>query len=94
MIQAIILWSVRNRVVVLLLALLTAAWGVVSVRQTPVDAIPDLSDVQVIIRTSFPGQAPVRPNLSMGDTLAGLHAALGLAADEEPVAILPVGRLP
>jgi Cu(I)/Ag(I) efflux system membrane protein CusA/SilA len=58
MIQAIILWSVRNRVVVLLLALLTAAWGAVSVRHTPVDAIPDLSDVQVIIRTSFPGQAP------------------------------------
>jgi len=58
MIKAIILWSVRNRVVVLLLALLTAAWGVVSVRQTPVDAIPDLSDVQVIIRAGFPGQAP------------------------------------
>jgi len=58
MIKAIILWSVQNRVVVLLLALLTAAWGVVSLRHTPVDAIPDLSDVQVIIRTSFPGQAP------------------------------------
>ncbi len=58
MIKAIILWSVRNRVVVLLLALLTTAWGVVSLRQTPVDAIPDLSDVQVIIRTNFPGQAP------------------------------------
>jgi len=58
MIKAIILWSVRNRIVVLLLALLTTAWGVVSLRQTPVDAIPDLSDVQVIIRTNFPGQAP------------------------------------
>ncbi|MGB5592056.1 MAG: efflux RND transporter permease subunit, partial [Gammaproteobacteria bacterium] len=58
MIKAIILWSVRNRIVVLLLALLTTAWGVISVRQTPVDAIPDLSDVQVIIRASYPGQAP------------------------------------
>ncbi|NND36220.1 MAG: efflux RND transporter permease subunit, partial [Gammaproteobacteria bacterium] len=58
MIAAIIRWSIANRVLVLLLAALLAAWGAYSVRTTAVDALPDLSDVQVIIRTSFPGQAP------------------------------------
>ena len=58
MIAAIIRWSIANRVMVLLLAVLLAAWGTYSVRTTAVDALPDLSDVQVIIRTSFPGQAP------------------------------------
>ncbi len=58
MIRTIIRWSIDNRVVVLLLAALLAAWGSFALRNTPVDAIPDLSDVQVIIRTSFPGQAP------------------------------------
>src|SRR5439155_16149237 len=51
-------WSIDNRLLVLLATLLLAAWGVVSVVRTPLDAIPDLSDVQVIIRTTFPGQAP------------------------------------
>ena len=50
--------SVRNRFFVLLLALLIAAGGIYSVRNTPIDAIPDLSDVQVIVFTEFPGQAP------------------------------------
>ncbi len=54
----VILWSVRNRFLVLLATLLLGAWGLVSLKQTPLDAIPDLSDVQVIIRTSFPGQSP------------------------------------
>ncbi len=58
MIAALIRWSVRNRLLVLLAAALLSAWGVYSVRTIPLDAIPDLSDVQVIIRTSYPGQAP------------------------------------
>ncbi len=47
-----------NRVFVLLAALILAAWGVWAVKNTPVDALPDLSDVQVIVRTNYPGQAP------------------------------------
>ena len=58
MIAAIIRWSIQNRLLVLLLALILAGWGMVSLRQIPLDAIPDLSDVQVIVRTSYPGQAP------------------------------------
>ena len=58
MIAQLIHWSIRNRVLVLLATGFLVAWGVHSVRQTPVDALPDLSDVQVIIKTSFPGQAP------------------------------------
>ncbi|QCG46541.1 efflux RND transporter permease subunit [Aeromonas schubertii] len=58
MIAAIIRWSLGNRFLVLLVTLLVTAWGIWSVRQTPVDALPDLSDVQVIIKTSYPGQAP------------------------------------
>jgi len=57
-IAVLIRWSVRNRLLVLLAAALLSAWGVYSVRTIPLDAIPDLSDVQVIIRTSYPGQAP------------------------------------
>jgi Cu(I)/Ag(I) efflux system membrane protein CusA/SilA len=58
MIAAIIRWSIANRFLVVLLTLLLTAWGIYAVRETPVDALPDLSDVQVIIKTSFPGQAP------------------------------------
>ncbi len=58
MIAHLIRWSVRNRFLVLLATLTLTAWGVWSVHTTPVDALPDLSDVQVIIRTSWPGQAP------------------------------------
>jgi Cu(I)/Ag(I) efflux system membrane protein CusA/SilA len=58
MIAAIIRWSIANRFLVILLTLLLTAWGIYAVRETPVDALPDLSDVQVIIKTSFPGQAP------------------------------------
>jgi Cu(I)/Ag(I) efflux system membrane protein CusA/SilA len=58
MIAAIIHWSIRNRLLVLLLTLFLTAGGIYSLRNTPVDAIPDLSDVQVIIKTSYPGQAP------------------------------------
>ncbi len=58
MIAALIRWSVVNRFLVLLLTVFVTAWGVWAVRHTPIDALPDLSDVQVIIRTSYPGQAP------------------------------------
>ena len=58
MIARLIRWSVANRFLVLLATVFLAAWGVVGLRSTPIDALPDLSDVQVIIRTSYPGQAP------------------------------------
>ena len=58
MIAAVIRWSLVNRFLVLLATVMIAAWGVWSVQQTPLDALPDLSDVQVIIRTPYPGQAP------------------------------------
>src|SRR5213075_346948 len=58
MIAKLIRWSIANRFLVLLATLLVTAWGVWSLSRTPLDAIPDLSDVQVIIRTTFPGQAP------------------------------------
>ncbi|MGH8622350.1 MAG: efflux RND transporter permease subunit, partial [Burkholderiales bacterium] len=58
MIAALIRWSVANRFLVLVATVLVSAWGVVSLTRTPLDAIPDLSDTQVIIRTPFPGQAP------------------------------------
>lgn len=58
MIGAIIRWSIHNRFLVLVATLLLIGFGLFSVRQTPVDALPDLSDVQVIIKTSYPGQAP------------------------------------
>jgi Cu(I)/Ag(I) efflux system membrane protein CusA/SilA len=57
-IEQLIRWSVRNRFLVLLAAVFVAAWGIWALKTTPVDALPDLSDVQVILRTSFPGQAP------------------------------------
>lgn len=58
MINAIIRWSLHNRFLVLVATIALIAGGLFSVKQTPVDAIPDLSDVQVIIKTSYPGQAP------------------------------------
>ena len=58
MIAKLIRWSIANRFLVLLATAMLSAWGVYSVLRTPLDALPDLSDVQVIIRTSYPGQAP------------------------------------
>ncbi|HJW82605.1 MAG TPA: CusA/CzcA family heavy metal efflux RND transporter, partial [Acidiferrobacterales bacterium] len=58
MITTIIRWSLANRFLVLLFTGLLVAVGIYSVARTPLDAIPDLSDVQVIIKTSYPGQAP------------------------------------
>jgi len=57
-IAQLIRWSVGNRFLVLLATVMVTAWGLWAMPRTPVDAIPDLSDVQVIIRTTFPGQAP------------------------------------
>jgi Cu(I)/Ag(I) efflux system membrane protein CusA/SilA len=54
----VILWSIKNRFLVLIAALLLTGWGWVALKSTPLDAIPDLSDVQVIVKTSFPGQSP------------------------------------
>lgn len=58
MIARLIRWSIANRFLVLLATLIVSVGGVVSMLRTPLDALPDLSDVQVIIRTSWPGQAP------------------------------------
>ncbi len=58
MIAALIRWSVANRFLVLLAAVFVTAAGLWALRSTPLDAIPDLSDTQVIIRTTYPGQAP------------------------------------
>ncbi|HMV13276.1 MAG TPA: CusA/CzcA family heavy metal efflux RND transporter, partial [Nitrosomonas sp.] len=58
MVGNIIEWSVRNVFLVLLGTFFVVAWGVYAVLKTPIDAIPDLSDVQVIIYTEYPGQAP------------------------------------
>ena len=58
MIAKLIRWSIANRFLVLLATAMLSAWGVYSVLRTPLDALPDLSDVQVIIRTTYPGQAP------------------------------------
>ncbi|MAY16609.1 MULTISPECIES: efflux RND transporter permease subunit [unclassified Methylophaga] len=58
MIARLIRWSIDNRFLVLLATLMMLAWSLVSLSRTPLDALPDLSDVQVIIKTSWPGQAP------------------------------------
>ena len=58
MIAAIIRWSVSNRFFVLLATLIIIGGGLFTIKNTPIDALPDLSDVQVIIKTSYPGQAP------------------------------------
>lgn len=58
MINALINFSLRDRVMVLLAATLIAIVGYMAYRTTPLDAIPDLSDVQVIVFTSYPGQSP------------------------------------
>ncbi len=58
MIKNLIHWSINNRFLVLLMTVMLTAWGIIAIRMTPLDAIPDLSDVQVIIRTPYAGQAP------------------------------------
>ena len=58
MVTRIIDWSLHNRFLVLLLTVILIGWGVYALKNTPLDAIPDLSDVQVIIKTTYPGQTP------------------------------------
>ena len=58
MIARIIKWSLKNRMVVLLGAALLSGWGIYSSRHMALDAVPDLSDLQVIIKTAYPGQPP------------------------------------
>jgi AcrB/AcrD/AcrF family len=58
MIAALIRWSLKNRSLVLLAVAFVIIAGLYAMQHTPVDAIPDLSDVQVIIKTPYPGQAP------------------------------------
>ena len=58
MFERIIGWSIHNRILVVLAALIVAAVGVQALYRAPLDAIPDLSDVQVIVYTEYPGQAP------------------------------------
>ncbi len=58
MISRVIEWSIKNRFLMIIMMLLLTASGIYTLLKTPVDAIPDLSDVQVIIKTSYPGQAP------------------------------------
>jgi len=58
MINKIIAWSIQQRALVLLATVVVVLGGLIALQRTPVDAIPDLSDVQVIVKTPFPGQAP------------------------------------
>ncbi len=58
MIAGVIRWSIQNRFLVLLATILLVLWGIYTLKTMAVDAIPDLSDVQVIIKTDFPGQTP------------------------------------
>ncbi|MCJ8302583.1 efflux RND transporter permease subunit [Shewanella sp.] len=58
MLKKIIEASIRQRLMVLIVTIMITVWGVQELRNTPLDALPDLSDVQVIIKTPFPGQAP------------------------------------
>jgi len=57
-INAIIRWSLNNRILVLLMSGILVVAGIQAIITTPIDALPDLSDVQVIIKTNYPGQAP------------------------------------
>jgi Cu(I)/Ag(I) efflux system membrane protein CusA/SilA len=58
MLGRIIEWSVANKLIVLVFAAAVVAAGIVSLRRTPLEALPDLSDVQVIVQTEYPGQVP------------------------------------
>ncbi|NWA21444.1 efflux RND transporter permease subunit [Serratia liquefaciens] len=58
MIAFVIRWSLRNRFLVLLASVLLAGWGIWALQKAPLDALPDLSDVQVIVRATYPGKAP------------------------------------
>ena len=81
MIRRVIEWSVNNRFLVLLATLFATAWGVWAVMNTPIDALPDLSDVQVIIRTTFPGTGAADRG-KPGDLSAGHHDDVGARRED------------
>jgi len=58
LIKHIIRWSIDNRLLVILICFILSVWGVLSLNKIPLDAIPDLSETQVIIKTTYPGQSP------------------------------------
>ena len=58
MIEKIIEWSINNRFMVIMMTFFLIIAGIIAMLRTPLDAIPDLSDVQVIVYTEYPGQAP------------------------------------
>ena len=58
MLENLIAWSIKNKFMVVLLTFFVIVGGLYALKNTPLDAIPDLSDVQVIIFTDYPGQAP------------------------------------
>lgn len=81
MIAQIIAWSARNVLLVLFATVFTVAAGLWSLRTLPIDAIPDLSDVQVIVLTEYPGQAPqvVEDQVRWARQQAGCVRTPGLA---------------
>ncbi len=85
MIRRIIEWSLANRLLVLLGTLLVAAWGVYSAQHIALDAIPDLSDTQVIVKTAYPGQAP---------QLVEDAVTYPLTSRSSRMASIPIGRAP
>ena len=86
MIARLIRWSANNLMLILFGTVLAAGAGLYAVRHVPLDAIPDLSDTQVIIYTEFSGQAPqvVEDQVTQGNSIHGsmsnLIAAFGRAA--------------
>ena len=80
MIAALIRRSIDNRALVLLGVAALALWGIWSMLRTPLDALPDLSDVQVIIRTPYPGQAPELVIAAHGDRPGPASGGAGLSA--------------
>ena len=81
MIARIIGWSVHNRFLVLMLTAMIVGWGLHALRHIPLDAIPDLSDVQVIVKTTYPGQAPqVVEDLVTYPITTALRAVTGAVA--------------
>ena len=78
MIEWIIRRSVANRFLVMMAALFLSIWGTWTIIHTPVDALPDLSDVQVIVKTRYPGQAPqiVGPRRQNGSRLLAIRRLL------------------
>ena len=81
MIEAIIRWSIGNRLFVLLATVALVGAGIYSLKNTPVDAIPDLSDVQVIIKTTYAGQAPPDALGALGAVVAHRRERQAVRAD-------------